>query len=175
MKSLDYVLKRLNRLTDTLGDLKERVRDAIAGELSRVVAQTVQDFVQCFVRGQPLPTPQHHPPPQRSQWQDDEDPWAEEQEREYNRENHREFEAETEPDEDLPPPQTNDRWQRAVEIGTTVLRWCLFGRWKPLVGIGVAGLAATATYMGGPTILAGASVVLAAAELISFGAAHSRR
>jgi hypothetical protein len=173
MKSLHYVLKRLNRLTDTLGELKERVRDAIAGELSRVVAQTVQDVVQCFMRGQPLPAPQHHPPPHRPHWQDEEDPWAEEQEQEYRRDEQPKFEDE--PDDVPLQPQPSDRWHRAVEIGTTVLRWCMAGRWKPIVGLGVAGLAASATYMGGPTILAGASVVLAAAELISFGAAHTLR
>ena len=170
MKSLGYLLKRLHRLSDTLGELKERVRDAVAGELSRVVAQTVQDVVHSFVRGQP-PPPAPEVPPERRGWRDD-DPWADEADRdEYSPEPRYEPDIE----DDLPTPPTAERWQRAFELGSTVLRWWLAGRWKPLVGLGVAGLAGAAALWGGPTIHAGTHVILSAAELIAFGTTHSLR
>jgi hypothetical protein len=167
MKHLHTIVERLRRLSETLNDLKERVRDAVATELSRVIANTVQDVVHTFIRNKPEPPPREVPQEQPS-WQDD-DPWAEEIEHEPVR---REFE----PEEEIPPPlEHNDRWQRAFALGTTVLRWWLAGRWKPFLGLGVAGLAGAAAWWGGPAIHAGTVVVLSAAELIAFGTTHSLR
>jgi hypothetical protein len=167
MKHLHTIVERLRRLSETLNDLKERVRDAVAGELSRVVANTVQDVVHSFIRSKPEPPPREVPQ-ERPSWQDD-DPWAEEVEDEPVRE-------EFEPEEVIPPPlEHNDRWQRAFALGTTVLRWWLAGRWKPFLGLGVAGLAGAAAWWGGPVIHAGTGVVLSAAELIAFGTTHSLR
>jgi len=169
MKSLSDTIRKLRRLADTLGELKERVRDAIAGELSRVVAQTVQDILRSFVRGRSEP-----PPPENrrepSDWRDDHDPWADEQEDHFPPARY-----EPEPEEIDPPPAPVNRWHRAFELGTTVLRWWLAGRWKPFVGLGVASLAGAAAWYGGPAIHAGTGVVLAAAELIAFGSSHSLR
>jgi hypothetical protein len=167
MKHLHTIVERLRRLSETLNDLKERVRDAVAGELSRVVANTVQDVVHSFIRSKPEPPPREVPQ-ERPSWQED-DPWAEEVEDYPVR---REFE----PEEVIPPPlEQNDRWQRALALGTTVLRWWLAGRWKPFLGLGVAGLAGAAAWWGGPAIHAGTGVVLSAAELIAFGTTHSLR
>ena len=167
MKRLHCVVGRLRRLADTLAELKERLRDAVAGELSRAVAHAVREAVHALVRGRPE-TPPRDVPPERPDWRDD-DPWADEAGDEPVR---REFE----PEDDLPPlPEPHDRWQRALAIGTTVLRWWPAGRWKPLVGLGVAGLAGAAAWWGGPAVHAGTNVVLAAAELIAFGTTHPLR
>jgi len=169
MKHLHAVIHRLQRLSETLNDLKERVREAVAAELSRVVANTVQDVVHAFLRSRPEQPPREVPP-ERPRWQDDDDPWAEDIEDEPLR---REVEPE---EEEVPAPvEQNDRWQRAFELGTTVLRWWLAGRWKPFVGLGFAGLAGAAAWWGGPAIHAGTGVVLSAAELIAFGTSHSLR
>ena len=167
MKRLHCVVGRLRRLADALAELKDRVRDAVAVELSRVVANAVQEVVHSFVRGQPEPPPRDVPP-ERPAWQDD-DPWADEAGDEPVRQ-------EFEPEEVVSPPvEQNDRWQRAFALGSTVLRWWPTGRWKPLVGLGVAGLAGAAAWWGGPAVHAGTNVVLAAAELIAFGTSHPPR
>ena len=168
MKSLGSLLKRLHRLSNTLGELKERVREAVAGELSRVVANTVQDLVRSFIRGQP---PKPEVPLERPHWRDD-DPWADEPDREENPPEPR-YEADIE--DETPAPPATERWQRAFELGSTVLRWWLAGRWKPFVGFGVAGLAGAAAWWGGPMVHAGTGVILSAAELIAFGSSHSLR
>jgi hypothetical protein len=171
MKSLGSLLKRLHRLSETLGELKERVREAVAGELSRVVASTVQDVVHAFLRGQPPSPPPRETPPERPHWRDD-DPWADEADR---IEDPPEPRDEPDIEDETPAPPAAERWQRALELGTTVLRWWLAGRWKPFVGFGVAGLAGAAAWWGGPVVHAGTSVILSAAELIALGSSHSLR
>jgi hypothetical protein len=175
MKCLDYFLQRLHHLSDTLVELKERVRDAVASELSRVVAQTVQGVVHAFILGQPQPAQRVHEP-ERHHWQDDDpDPWQEDDQDENDRYTTQQSQPIPEEPDPEPDPTPNDRWKRAYTLGATVLCWVLGQRWKPLIGIGVASLLGTAAGCGGPIFHVGSRVVLSAAELIAFGTSHTLR
>jgi hypothetical protein len=170
MKRLARITKRLNRLADLLVELKDRVRQAITGELGRIVAKTVEDAVHSVLRRGDDPPPRETLS-ERPDWRED-DPWADKADR---IEDPPEPRDEPDIEDETPAPPAAERWQRALELGTTVLRWWLAGRWKPFVGFGVAGLAGAAAWWGGPVVHAGTSVILSAAELIALGSSHSLR
>jgi hypothetical protein len=57
MPDTNRVFDHLHGFTASLRRLKERVREAVAGELSRLVAQTVQDVLQAVLYPPPLVCP----------------------------------------------------------------------------------------------------------------------
>jgi hypothetical protein len=173
---LASVRDRLVRLADTLGHLKVRVREAVATELGRAVADAVRDLLTAVLRSRPVvdedaderrsrqgPTdPRADRRPPRDPWADDDpDPWAGDDPRE-DPDEHR---HQPEPSTTSPPRSAS--WASAVSVGAVLARWLLTRRltlW-PCVGVGVAlGAAALA---GGPAVRAVLAAVATAADLVS--------
>ena len=148
------------RLTETLGELKARVREAIAGETGRAVAEAVRAAVAHALTGdlhdEPGPTRVRASP---DPWDDPTaDRWAEAGEWHDD-------------DDDLPPPplpgpslNTTDRTRLAVAAGLAAGRWVL-SRGSLPVAIAVGGLVAMAVLFGGPATHAAAAALTAAADL----------
>ncbi len=148
------------RLTDTLGELKDRVREAIAGETGKGVAEAVRLAVTHALTGE-----SHHDPasgrdrPSVDPWDDPAaDRWAEAGEWQ-------------EADDDLPPPplpgpglNSTDRTRLAVAAGIAAGRWVL-ARGSLAVAVAVGGLVALAVLFGGPATHAAAAALTAAADL----------
>jgi hypothetical protein len=147
------------RLTDTLGELKARVREAIAGETGRAVAEAVRAAVTAALTGEtnsdPAPVRQRPPPdpwddPQVDGWADP-GGWGE---------------ADDVPPPPLPDPSPSaaDRTRLAVAAGLAAGRWVL-ARGSLAVAIAVGGLVALAVLFGGPATHAAAAALTAAADL----------
>jgi hypothetical protein len=180
MKRLAQITKRLNKLADLLLELKDRVRQAITGELGRIVARTVEDAVHSVLRrGDDPPTPQRETPfkepsdtPNRPGPAWDEDPWNDR----FDDPDRFDPELDREPVTEVPNDSSRtERWRCALDLGTAVLRWWLLGRWTPWVGLGVAGAIGVAAGWGGSLGHAGGGLLRTAAELLSFHAAGSLR
>ena len=121
----------LTRLTDSLTTLKDRVREAVVGELSRIASDTLSEVIRTLLG------PRSHPRPVRpareyDPWDDDED--------------------ERDGDEDVPPPaalapQPAVRpWVGWLAAAGRLLLTCVTRRGKPwwpalvLAGAGVAAM-----------------------------------
>jgi hypothetical protein len=147
------------RLTDTLGELKTRVREAIAGETGRAVAEAVRAAVTHALTGdlrdEPVPT---RVPVSPDPWDDPTaDRWAEAGDW---------HEADDVPPPPLPDPALNaaDRTRLAVAAGLAAGRWVL-ARGSLPVAVAVGGLVALAVLFGGPATHAAAAALAAAADL----------
>jgi len=143
------------RLTAALGELKERVREAIAGETGKAVGEAVRLAVESALAGpdtpartRPAPDPWDDPAADR--WADP-GGWADA--------------------DDLPPPpvpdppaDTADRMRLAVAAGLAAGRWVL-ARGPLAAAVAVGGLVALAVLFGGPAAHAAARALTAAADL----------
>jgi len=147
------------RLTETLGELKERVREAIAGETGKAVAEAVRAAVAHAITGDlqdetVLSRQRTSPDP----WDDPHaDRWADP--------------AGWSDADDVPPPPVPDpnlsaaeRTRLAVVSGIAAGRWVL-SRGSLPVAIAVGGLVALAVLFGGPATHAAATALAAAADL----------
>ena len=155
---------RLIHLTATLHHLQDRVRDAVATEMGRVVSDAVRDVLTAALRarlGESAPTrPDHRY--RADPWSDDDaDDWDDDQ---------------PDPDESPrrtpPPPATASPWAAALSVGVLVAKW-LWGHRVPLwpcMGVGV--LAAAATLTGGPVVRASLAALAAAADLVNRTHSH---
>jgi hypothetical protein len=153
------------RLSDTLGELKAKVREAIAGETGRAVAEAVRLAVTHALSHdhseEALPS-RHRPPP--DPWDDpNADRWADP--------------GEWVDADDVPPPpvpevspSAADRTRLAVAAGLAAGRWVL-ARGSLPVALAVGGLVALAVLFGGPATHAAAAALAAAADLSAVGRA----
>ncbi|QEL16712.1 hypothetical protein [Limnoglobus roseus] len=157
---IPHVRDRLARLTDALVQLKARVREAVATEMGRIVAECVNDVLAAAVRGHPAAPrpPQHRASPRATtRWDDDVDPSSEEVD---------EDDPEAVERSALPTTAVPGRWPAAVSAGLLAARWLLRRRcpgW-PSLGVGLA--AGLAALTGHPAVVAALGAVAAATDLI---------
>ncbi|QEL17397.1 hypothetical protein [Limnoglobus roseus] len=157
---IPHVRDRLVRLTDALVQLKARVREAVATEMGRIVAECVNDVLAAAVRGRPAapPPPQHRAyRPATARWDDGDDPPAEEDDEDDVASG----------DRSAPPPTAVARtWPAAVSAGLLAARWLLRRRFPgwPCLGVGLA--AALAALTGHPAVVAALGAVAAATDLV---------
>ena len=155
---------RLIHLTETLHHLKDRVREAVATEMGRVVSEAIRDVLTTALRVR-AEEPSHPRPDHRyraDQWsEDDADDWDDDR-----------------PDPDpsprrMPsPPAPASPWAAALSVGVLVAKWLWEHRvplW-PCLGVGV--LVTAATLNGGPVVRASLAALAAAAELVNRTQAH---
>lgn len=146
------------RLTAALGELKAKVREAIAGETGKAVGEAVRLAVEhALTGGAPEPLARYRP--SYDPWDDPEvDRWADPG-------------GWADPDDDLPPPpvpdpaaDAADRTPLAVAAGLAAGRWVL-ARGSLPVALAVGGLVALAVLFGGPAVRTAARALAAAADL----------
>ena len=121
---------RILQLTQTLTDLRERVREAVATEMGRAIGDAVRDLLAAVLHRRPsLPDPRSWKPRASSRRPDRarDDPWNDESE----------WEDPHHPDEDLEEPDfpspkpappvlsPTTRWSTAVTMGAAVAHWGL--------------------------------------------------
>ncbi len=171
----------LRRLAGAMADLRDRVREALAGEMARAVADAVREVVATALRGgtttAPLPV-DVRPARARGHWADpDPDPWEDrpdwarddvDEDDERGRAAYGAPFPEAGPDTDLRapvPPGGTPAAPAAVAAGVSAGRWWLRRRGSVVEAVGVGVLVTLAVLAGGPVALAGAAVVTAAADL----------
>ena len=167
----------LRRLCRALLDLRDRVREALAGEVARAVGEAVNEVVAALLRGGPppaAPPPRGGDRPGRSDWADpDDDPWGDHQPHGPDDRYAADFDrapggVETPPVHDDGPPASMPRTPAglgAVAAGLSAGRWWLGRRGSALEAVGVGVVVALAALAGGPLARAGAAVVAAAADV----------
>jgi hypothetical protein len=158
---------RLHALAGRLVELKDRVREAVAVEVGRILGEAVRELITATFRGRlpdpttaPLPRPGHV---RNSGWGDDQDDWHRDAELDP-------YEPEPEPPARAPAVEITPRvgWAATLTGGVDVARsWAgRTGRWW--VGAAVGLLTVTASVFSNPTVRATLSVFTAFAEL-AFG------
>ncbi len=158
---------RLYRLADQLGELRERVREAVATEAGRAVGEAVRDLIVAAIRGRiPLPTtapfPTHGHRPKHS-WGDDPDAWDCEDEEEFDTDIRR-------PGSLSPPasePSARQPMWAAALTGATAARWWAARTGRAWIGAGVGVLTAAAAAVGNPVVRADVAVITVVAELVT--------
>ena len=146
------------RLTDTLGELKERVREAIAGETGKAVGEAVRHAVAHALTGGAGEDSLRHSRPPPDPWDDPHaDRWADP--------------AGWHDLDDAPPPPLPDpnvpladRTRLAVAAGLAAGRW-VHARGSLAVAVAVGTLVALAVLFGGAATHAAARALTAAADL----------
>jgi hypothetical protein len=144
-------------LARALFALRDRVREALAGEVGRAAGEAVRDAVGRALAGSDSPHDPRDPsdgsprPTDDTPW-DDDGPWG-----------------------DLPPaapvvtPRTPPRSPGGMLAATTAAvtagRWWLARRGSPAGALAVGTLVLVATLVGGPAARAGASALAAAADI----------
>ncbi len=167
----------LRRLAGAMADLRDRVREALAGEMARAVAEAVREVVAAALRGgattAPVPA-DVRPARARGRWADpDPDPWDDRPD--WARGDIDDDDEQYPPAYGVTPPETDLRdpappagpptAPAAVAAGVSAGRWWLRRRGSVVEAVGVGVLVALAVLAGGPAALAGAAVVTAAADL----------
>ena len=169
----------LRRLSRALLDLRDRVREALAGEVARAVGEAVNEIVAVVLRGGPppaTPSPRNEDHSGRSHWADaeaDADPWGDHQpswpDDRYADDFDREpDDVETPPVEHPDPPASIPRTPAglgAVAAGLSAGRWWLGRRGSVAEAVGVGLIVGLAVLAGGPLARAGAAIVSAAADV----------
>ena len=146
---------RLIQLTETLHHLKDRVRDAVATEMGRVVSEAVRDVLTTALtvrREEPS-----RPRAAHGSWTEDDPAAWEEDERE---------------DAELSPSLPASPWATALSVGVVAAKWLGTQRvsvW-PCIGGGV--LATTAMLSGGPVLRATLVAVATAWDLVARTQSH---
>jgi hypothetical protein len=161
---------RSRQLADQLVELRSRVREAVAAELGRVVADAVRDLLTAFLRGRPPDRPDV--PDRRSgrsradPWDDDPDDWRRGDDDGYGR-NDDELDGRSRRPmtggHDPPPPTS---WASALSAGITATRWLLAQglRAWPCVGAGI--VVGAASLAGGPAVRTVLAAAVTALELV---------
>ena len=165
----------LRRLSRALLDLRDRVREALAGEVARAVGEAVNEVVAAVLRGGPppaAPPPRDGGHPGRSHWADA-DPWGDSSPPWPDGWDAADFGRE--PDDVETPPVSDDEVSGAkprtpaglgaVAAGLSAGRWWLGRRGSVVEAVGVGLIVVLAVLVGGPLARAGAAVVSAAADV----------
>jgi hypothetical protein len=177
------ITQRVHHLADSLGELKVRVRAALATELAGAVGTAVRDVLVVALVDRMIaePTRSPHSSPRTGAWRDEEydrdrdrwgeprDPWADEydpRDRVPSRATHHDRE-EAEPPSVVPAAA-------AVVVGANVGRWWLSRRGSVAAAVGLGVLATGLGLAGGPVARAALAVLAAATDLLSAESALAR-
>ena len=162
----------LRRLSRALFDLRDRVREALAGEVARAVGEAVNEIVAVVLRGGPPPVttpPRDENYPGRSHWADAEaDPWGDHQPSWPDDRYATDFDRDLDDVEHPDPPASIPRTPAglgAVAAGLSAGRWWLGRRGSVAEAVGVGLIVGLAVLVGGPLARAGAAIVSAAADV----------
>jgi len=162
----------LRRLSRALFDLRDRVREALVGEVARAVGEAVHEIVAVVLRGGPPPgatPPRDEDHPRRSPWVDpDADPWGEPPTPWHYDRYATDFDREPDDVEQPDPPASVPRTPAglgAVAAGLSAGRWWLGRRGSVAEAVGVGLIVVLAVLVGGPLARAGAAIVSAAADV----------
>ncbi len=161
----------LRRLSRALFDLRDRVREALAGEVARAVGAAVNEIVAAVLRGGPppvvTPSPRNEDHPGRSPWADaDADPWGDD--RSHWHDDRYDPDFDREPDDVEPPPVEHVDPPASIPrtpAGLSAGRWWLGRRGSVAEAVGVGLIVVLAVLVGGPLARAGAAIVSAAADV----------
>jgi len=173
------VTQRCHKLTNSLVELKSKVREALATELATAVGAAVRDVIVVAIIDRILTTPRSSTAPSRSgSWRDDEndrwgdpkDPWAETDDYDRPRPSSR-YELDDR-DEEVPPPSVPTA--AAVAVGVNVGRWWLARRGTLPTAIGFGILATALGFAGGPFAHAVLAVLAATTDLMTAESALAR-
>ena len=161
---LPPIRDRLIHLTATLHQLKDRVREAVATEMGRVVSEAIRDVLTTTLRVR-AEEPSRPRPDRRyraDEWsEDDADDWDDDR-----------SDPDSSPRRMPSPPAPPSGWAAALSVGVLVTKW-LWGYRVPLcpcLGMGV--LATVATLNGGPVVRASLAALATAADLVSRTTPH---
>ena len=146
---------RLVQLTDALHQLKERVREAVASEMGRIISDSVRELLTTALRGRnepQVPEREYHSSSTHS-WHhlDEEDHW------------------DHDPDPTFPtqspivPPTT---WRTAMTIGVLTTKWLWLRRFAVWSSLGIGSTVGLLALHGHPIVQTLITAVSTAAELI---------
>ena len=153
---LPHVHQRMAHLNDSLNQLKVRIREAVAGELSRVISEAVRDLLTAQLRSQVAPRPYA---PARSVKVDETVQCADSH-------NPRQT-ANPSTSRQLKPPSAT-----ALSFSMLFLRW-MWHRQVPLwLNLGVAILVGLAVDRAGPALQAPLAAITSATDLITLTNPH---
>ena len=158
--------ERLAHLADSFQQLKERVRDAVAAEMGKVVADAIRDWITTALQGRMAARFRTHDAeyssPRYSEGWNDDAPWAGE-------EPHREA-----PAYETPPEPKVSGWAAALSLGFVAAKWLLVRRLPLVPSVGAGMLLGTFALVGGPLVQASLAAAAAAADLVTITGAESR-
>jgi len=145
---------RLMVLTGTLRHLKDRIRDAVATELGKVVADAVRDWITAALRVRSTISFDDREPALEGSdgWGESDAAWGS-----GNR-------AAEDPEPDPEPPPS--RWAAALSVGAVATRWLIARRLPPLPSLGVGALLVAVGLAGGPLARAALAAAATAADLV---------
>ncbi len=169
------VRRQLADLAAFVANLKERVRVAVAGELSRAVGDAVKEVVGAVLAGRVLAAPR---PSQTGQWNNRDDGWGRPRDPWGDNRADDEYDPDRVEREDYvagPPPAA--RVTVAIAAGAAVARWWAGRSGSRLLaaagvglGVGLLGILGGALARTAVAVLAAAADVLAATDALGAGA-----
>ena len=145
---------RLVRLTQAFHQLKERVRDAVALEMGKVIAVAVRGWITSALqtRREPLRYAEpEYPSRYDDGWDDSPEDWNAPEP---------EFVPQT-----VEPTTKPTRWAAALSIGMVTARWLIARRIPFAASLGVGVFAGACALAGGPLVQSALSTASAAADL----------
>ncbi len=146
--------RQLAALTETIAELKQRVRIAVAGELGQALSGAIQHVVRELVMGQREHSPTRYAS-QDEQWEREYDPW--EGDHDVTAKNNTQLAESMTPCQSLSP---------AITAGVYIARWWLVRKGRLLtatsfgLGIGILGM------VGGPIARTAVTLLAATADLL---------
>lgn len=159
-----HLSRPLARLAGALADLRLRVREALAGELSRAVAETVREIVATAIGGGMIGQPPVDGPfrtdVDRDPWDDDRLGWADD-----DYEKHEDSRNDYEPSTGSSLVDQPSSGPAALSTGLAAGRWWLGRRGSIPEAVGVGVLVTLAVFAGGPVARAGTAVAATIADL----------
>ena len=175
------VTQRVHRLADSLGELKVRVRAALATELAGAVGGAVRDALVAALVERVLTTPVRAPAPSshpggwrddgyedRDRWSEPRDPWSDPDD-DDSREH-----LPTRYGRDVPESVSAVPTAAALAVGVNVGRWWLARQGTISAAIGFGVLATVLGLAGGPVARAALAVLAAATDLLTAESALAR-
>ena len=146
---------RLMQLTDALHQLKERVREAVASEMGRIISDSVRELLTTALRGrneQQVPEREYHSSSTHS-WHDpdEEDHWDHDPGPTYRAPS------------PIVPPTT---WPTALTIGVLTTKWLWLRRFAIWSSLGIGSTVGLLAMHGHPIVQTLITAVSTAAELI---------
>ena len=168
--------RKLRQLSETVADLNFRVREALAGELSKAISGAVGEVVSVLVSGRPTrPAVDPYRSSAQDRWDGDDDQWNDRRDR--WRDEEPTYSPTTVRSAD-PPPSASPTLRTAVSAGVHVSRWWIARKGTLLVATGAGFAVGLIGLFGGTAAKIAVALIAATAELLSVtdvlgtGAAH---